>query len=103
MTLFGRSELPSRAALSRFLKALDQSAVEALRTLFQKDLVALPLTEPGKSTGGLWEMCVGHWVVIDVDGTRQAARPPPLPCKPDMPLAHQRRRAVLAPHYQVQS
>jgi hypothetical protein len=44
MTLFGRSELPSRAALSRFLKALDQSAVEALRTLFQKDLVARPLT-----------------------------------------------------------
>src|SRR5215468_10223082 len=36
MVLFGRSELPSRAALSRYLKALDQSPVEALRTLFQK-------------------------------------------------------------------
>jgi len=30
---------PSRAALSRFLAALDQPAVEALRALFQKDLV----------------------------------------------------------------
>src|SRR5215470_8534470 len=45
MALFGRSELPSRAALSRFLAALDQPAVETLRALFQKDLVARPLME----------------------------------------------------------
>ena len=43
MALFGRSELPSRAALSRFLSVIDQPAVEALRALFQKDLVARPL------------------------------------------------------------
>ena len=36
MALFGRSRLPHRATLSRFLAALDQPAVEALRTLFQK-------------------------------------------------------------------
>ncbi len=36
MLLFGRSELPSRAALSRFLKALDQATVETLRTLCAK-------------------------------------------------------------------
>ncbi len=40
MGLFGRQFLPSRSALSRFLAALDQAAVEALRTLFQADLVA---------------------------------------------------------------
>src|SRR6266567_3763242 len=40
MALFGRQFLPSRSALSRFLAALDQATVEALRTLFQADLVA---------------------------------------------------------------
>lgn len=99
MTLFGRSELPSRAALSRFLKALDQSAVEALRTLFQKDLVARPLTEAGKSTGGLWDRCGEHWLVIDVDGTRQAARQRALPSTPDMPPGYRRMDAVCAPGY----
>ena len=35
MALFGRHHLPSRSALSRFLAALDQASVEALRTLFR--------------------------------------------------------------------
>ena len=39
MALFGRSHLPSRSALSRFLAALDQTTVEALRTQFQDDLL----------------------------------------------------------------
>src|SRR5437763_1250731 len=85
MALFGRSELPSRAALSRFLAALDQPAAEALRALFQKDLVARPLTEVGKSTGGLWDRCGEHWLVIDLDATRQVARQRALPSTPDLP------------------
>src|SRR5438128_8663065 len=40
MALFGRSRLPSRSTLSRFLAALDQATVEALRVVFQKDLLA---------------------------------------------------------------
>src|SRR5258708_22561174 len=40
MALFGRANLPHPATLSRFLAALDQAPVEALRTLFQDDLVA---------------------------------------------------------------
>ena len=32
MALFGRNQLPHRSTLSRFLAALDQSTVEALRT-----------------------------------------------------------------------
>src|SRR5437870_4223772 len=38
MALFGRERLPDRSTLSRFLAALDQGTVEALRTLFQEDL-----------------------------------------------------------------
>src|SRR5713226_4140867 len=33
MALFGRDRLPARSSLSRFLAALDQTPVEALRTL----------------------------------------------------------------------
>ena len=43
MALFGRDRLPARATLSRFLAALDQTAVESLRTLFLTDLLARPL------------------------------------------------------------
>jgi hypothetical protein len=43
MALFGRDRLPARSTLSRFLAALDQPAVESLRTLFLKDLLARPL------------------------------------------------------------
>jgi len=99
MLLFGRSELPSRAALSRFLKALDQATVEALRTLFQKDLVARPLTDSGKTTGGLWDRRGEQWQVFDIDGTRKTARQRALPATPDLPPAHRRMDAVCAPGY----
>ena len=39
MALFGRNRLPHRSTLSRFLAALDQAPVEALRTRFQEDLL----------------------------------------------------------------
>jgi hypothetical protein len=48
MALFGRKQLPSRSALSRWLAALDQASVESLRTLFQEDLLArTPFADPG--------------------------------------------------------
>jgi len=53
MALFDRQALPHRSTLSRFLAALDQPSVEALRALFQEDLVArTPQTFP---PGGLWD------------------------------------------------
>jgi hypothetical protein len=52
MALFGRNHLPHRATLSRFLAALDHPTVEALRTLFQKDLLA---RSPFSSPGGLFD------------------------------------------------
>lgn len=85
MALFGRNQLPHRSTLSRFLAALDQPTVEVLRTLFQKDLL--------DRTGG-------QWLVIDVDGTRQAARQRALPQTEALPVPHRRFDQVCAPGYQ---
>ncbi len=52
MALFERERLPHRSTLSRFLAALEQAPVEALRTLFLEDLIARPL-EKEEKTGGL--------------------------------------------------
>src|SRR2546421_10683400 len=88
MALFERHTLPHRSTLSRFLAALDQPSVEALRALFQEDLVArAPQTFP---PGGLWDRLGHHWLVIDVDGTKQAARQRALSQTPELP-APQRR------------
>src|SRR5256885_16466350 len=80
MALFGRPRLPSRSALSRFLAALDQGAVEALRTQFEEDL--LQRTPPFPSPGGVWDRFNQPYVVVDVDGTKQAARQRALPHLP---------------------
>lgn len=91
--LFGRSNLPHRSSLSRFLGALDQSSVEALRTLFQEDLVAR--SQLGAPPGGVWDRKGDHWLVIDVDGTRQTGRLRALPHTPALPDPHRRFDARL--------
>ena len=96
MALFGRNQLPHRATLSRFLAALDQASVEALRTLFQEDLVA---RKPFASLGGLWDRTGQQWHVVDVDGTRQAARQRALPQMESLPAPHRRFEQVCAPGY----
>jgi hypothetical protein len=96
MALFGRHRLPSRSALSRFLAALDHVTVEALRTLFQKDLVA---RRPFASPGGLWDRLGQPFVVVDVDGTRQAARQRALPQLQSLPEPHRRFEQVAVPGY----
>src|SRR5437899_2356500 len=73
MALFERDRLPSRSALSRFLAALTEEPVEALRTLFLDDLLARPLTHD-QQIGGLVDRAGNTWVVFDLDGTREAAR-----------------------------
>ena len=95
MALFGRSQLPHRSTLSRFLAAIDQSTLEALRTLFLQDVGARPLE--GAQRGGLWDRRGAHWVVFDVDGTRQAARQRALPHTSDLPAAQRRFDEVSAP------
>jgi hypothetical protein len=52
MALFERDRLPHRSTLSRFLAALNQTAVEALRALFLKDPAFSPSGE-GREAGGI--------------------------------------------------
>jgi hypothetical protein len=98
MALFERDRLPSRSALSRFLAALTETPVEALRMLFLDDLLSRPLT-PDKQTGGLVDRAGNTWVVFDIDGTRRAARQRALPQTDDLPPAFRRLDEVCAPGY----
>ncbi len=98
MALFGRQQLPHRSTLSRFLAAIDQATVDALRALFLKDLPARPLVKEEKP-GGLWDRQGEHWLVFDVDGTRQAARQRAVPRTPGLPAAKPRFDKVCAPGY----
>ncbi|MEO8972518.1 MAG: hypothetical protein ABI406_13065 [Ktedonobacteraceae bacterium] len=90
--------MPSRSTLSRFLAALDQATVEALRTLFLKDLLARPL-EKEEQKAGLWDRQGNHFLVFDIDGTREAARQRALPQTPDRPAPKPRLRPLCAPGY----
>jgi hypothetical protein len=98
MALFGRDRLPARSTLSRFLASLDQAAVEALRTLYLHDLLARPLMKE-EQPGGLWDRQGNHFLVFDVDGTREAARQRALPRTPDRPAPQRRLRPLCAPGY----
>jgi hypothetical protein len=98
MALFERDRFPSRSALSRFLTALTEAPVEALRTLFLDDLLARPLTHD-KQTGSLLDRMGNSWMVFDIDGTREAARQRALPQGEDLPPAFRRLDEVCAPGY----
>src|ERR1700687_3803054 len=98
MALFGRDRLPARATLSRFLASLDQSAVESLRTLFLKDLLARPLGKE-EQPGGMFDRQGNHFLIFDVDGTREAARQRALPVTSDRPAPQRRLRPLCAPGY----
>ena len=97
MALFGRADLPDPATLSRYLAALDQPCVEALRTLFLEDLLAR--SPFGTPPGGLWDRLGQQWLLIDVDGTKQAARQRALPATPELPPARRRFDRACAPGY----
>ena len=98
MALFERDRLPARSTLSRFLAALTEEPVEALRMLFLADLLSRPLT-PDKQTGGLLDRKGDTWMVFDIDGTREAARQRALPQGEDLPPAFRRLDDVCAPGY----
>jgi hypothetical protein len=98
MALFGRDRLPARSTLSRFLAALDQAAVEALRSVFLHDLLARPLVKE-ELPGGLWDRLGNHFFVFDIDGTREAARQRALPVTADRPTPVRRLRPLCAPGY----
>jgi hypothetical protein len=98
MALFGRKQLPAHSTLSRFLAALTETPVEALRTLFLDDLLSRPLSGE-KQTGGLVDRAGHEWVVFDLDGTREAARQRALPQTEELPPARRRLDEVCAPGY----
>jgi hypothetical protein len=98
MALFGRDRLPAPSTLSRFLAALPPEPVEALRTLFLEDVLARPLHNEEQSCG-LWDRQGSHWLVFDVDGTREAARQRALPQTADRPAPQRRLRSLCAPGY----
>jgi hypothetical protein len=97
MALFGRSMLPHRSSLSRFLAAVDRPCLEALRALFQQEAFTDGWTV--EQIGGLWDRQGQRCMVFDVDATRQAARQRALPCTPAWPPARRRFDAVCAPGY----
>ena len=98
MALFERDRLPSRSALSRFLAALTEVPVDALRTLFLEDLESRPLSSD-KQTGGLLDRAGKTWVVFDLDGTREAARQRALPQTEELPPPSRRLDDVCAAGY----
>lgn len=97
MALFGRKSLPHRSTVSRYLAALEQPTVEALRLLFLNDLVLQ--TAQTFPPGGLWDRQGHHFLVVDVDGTKQAVRQRALPSCADLPPPHRRFDQVCAPAY----
>jgi hypothetical protein len=101
MALFERDRLPARSTLSRFLAALTEAPVEALRTLFLDDLLSRPLSNetPTGEIGGLVDRAGNTWMVFDVDGTREAARQRALPQIEELPSAFHRLDDVCAPGY----
>jgi hypothetical protein len=98
MALFGRDRLPSRSALSRFLKAFSWAATEALRRLFLADLLARQLSTD-KQTGELLDRCGVSRLVFDLDGTREAARQRALPQSEQLPPPFRRLEELCAPGY----
>ncbi len=101
MALFERDQLPSRSALSRFLAALTDAPVEALRTLFLDDLLSRPLSNASneKQTGSLVDRTGTTWLIFDIDGTREAARQRAVPQCADLPPAFRRLDDICAPGY----
>src|SRR6266568_1614767 len=86
MALFERDRLPARSTLSRFLAALTQEPVEALRSLFLDDLLSRPLSKE-RQTGDLVDREGAARIVFDIDGTREAARQRALPQTEELPPA----------------
>jgi hypothetical protein len=98
MALWERDRLPTRSTLSRLLAAITEEPVEALRTLFLDDLLSRSHA-PDQHIGGLGDRDGNTWVVIDIDGTRGAARQRALPQTSDLPPPVRRLDKVCAPGY----
>ena len=97
MALFGRQPLPHRCTLSRFLAAVDQSCLKALRALFEQD--CFPHGFSQEQVGGLSDRRGQRLLILDVDATRQAARQRALTTSPEYPAPRRRFEEVCAAGY----
>ncbi len=95
--LWSRKHLPARCTLSRFLSAVAVPATEALRELLFEDLLVHGLS--GERVGGLVDRSGARHVVIDVDGTRQAARQRQLVSDDQHPPVRRRLSPLCEPGY----
>lgn len=98
MSLWGRSRAPVASSLSRFLAVVSESAVEALRQMFEWDLDRNGLRV--MQGIGLFDRSKAHAVVFDVDGTVCAARQRWLAeDRENYPMAKRRSGISCAPGY----
>ena len=97
MALFERDQMPHRSTVSRFLAAITPACLDALRQQFAQASYCWGWTS--ETIGGIWDRTGAHYLVFDIDGTREAARQRKLPTGPDLPEAHRRLEALCAPGF----
>jgi hypothetical protein len=97
MALFEREILPHRSTLSRFLAAVDDSCLQALRAVFAASSFVSGWTQD--TIGGLWDRSGQRYLVFDIDATREAARQRKLPSGAELPEAQRRLDALCGPGY----
>jgi hypothetical protein len=97
MALFERGTLPHRATLSRFLAAVDDSCLQALRAVFAASSFVSGWTQ--ETIGGLWDRSGRRYLVFDIDATREAARQRKLPSGAELPVAQRRLDGLCGPGY----
>lgn len=97
LSVWQRQQCPVASTVSRFLSAVECSAVEQLRMLFEADLL-----EQGfdcNHNGGLRDRTGEHYWVFDVDGTHQVARQRSVTQKENYPTVRRRSQAAVRAGY----
>lgn len=97
MSVWQRQHCPVASTLSRFLRDIDPSALEQLRTLFEADLFEHGFRS--SQQGGLVDRAGNHFYVFDIDGTHQATRQRSLASTPSYPQARRRSQSATAKGY----
>jgi hypothetical protein len=97
LSMWQRQQCPVASTLSRFLSAIESPAVEALRTLFEADLLEHGFDRD--QSGGLLDRCGERFWVFDVDGTHQVARQRAVTQQAAYPAVRRRSKAAVRPGY----
>lgn len=95
MAVWGRARCPVASTLSRFLNAIEPTALENLRQLFENNL--LQQSVPIEANGGLYARRGERYWVFDLDGTHEATRQRALPTSEEYPQLRRRSEQACAP------